>query len=539
MDQFLIKYGDQTLRLNKSKKLIALKIRSGTKKAMLKDVIGNPEIVENFSSDLGGFQILNVERHEKPLENTLDVLRASPAVAVGTHVFETSSDEVPFVPTGQLYIEYAKNAPIDDCIKLLDTHNLAILESRGERALIVQITPKSENPIKTAYALQQSPLIKIAEPELATPGRLTFNLPTDARIVDQWHLKNTGKHRGTSIGFKTGADARVVDAWEMAENLGSPNIIVAVIDDGFDLDHPDLSGSWKIVGPKDFTRNSISPLPDPLTEDWHGTACAGVAVGNADGTGIAGAAPRCRLMPVRWGRTLSDREIENWFSYVREQGASVVSCSWGALATYFPLSTRAFRAIEQCAREGRNGRGTVICFAAGNDNLDVNNIDSSSLNGFAVHPDIIAVAASNSRDEKSHYSNFGKEIFICAPSSGAGGWGITTSDVMGQYSRGNQSFDAGYSSGNYTDDFGGTSSACPLVAGICALILSIKPELKSEEVKNVLKSTSRKVGDINSYDSSGHSVYHGFGCVNAAAAVQSIRPDQVIRASPRAKSKSG
>jgi subtilisin family serine protease len=87
--------------------------------------------------------------------------------------------------------------------------------------------------------------------------------------------------------------------------LGNPQVVVAVIDDGFDLTHPDLSENGKIVSPKDFTRNSNNPSPDPLNKDWHGTACAGVAVGSANNSGIVGAAPNCRLMPVRWGSFLT------------------------------------------------------------------------------------------------------------------------------------------------------------------------------------------------------------------------------------------
>lgn len=246
-------------------------------------------------------------------------------------------------------------------------------------------------------------------------------------------------------------------------------------------------------------------------------------IGSADSKGILGAAPHCRLMPVRWGRELSDREIENWFGWVREQGAWVVSCSWGAAADVFKLSTRMSRAIARCAHEGRGGLGCVICFAAGNSNHDTNDPLGRSLDGFAIHPDVIAVAACNSRDERSNYSNFGKEIAICAPSSGAGGWGITTSDVTGRFRRNGMWVEAGYTPGAFTHYFGGTSSACPLVAGVCALLLSIKPELKAVQVKELIQRTARRVGDPASYDGNGHSPYHGYGCIDALAAVQALR----------------
>jgi subtilisin family serine protease len=528
LDRVSLNYGGQDLSLTKSEELVAVKPRPESR-SILSELIPQVTRTEAPASSLGGFELINVSDAERPMEETLDALRANPAITVGTHVFHTSDDKVPFVPTGQIYIECSPDAPLEQCQTLLEQHHLEIVEARGERELIVQVTPEAENPVKTAQALQQSPCIKVAEPDLATPGKIhQLALPTDAFIADQWHLRNTGSHRGTSLGFRAGADARVIDAWEASQSLGSPNVVVAVIDDGFDLSHPDLAGDWKVVAPWDFTRNSASPLPDPMLEDWHGTACAGVAVGNADGTGIVGAAPRCRLMPIRWGRDLSDREIENWFGYAREQGAWVVSCSWGAVARRFVLSTRASRAIDRCAREGRGGLGTVVCFAAGNEDRDIYDPASGSINGFAIHPDVIAVAASTSRDQRSDYSNCGERISVCAPSSGSGGWGITTSDVIGQYRRAGQTLEAGYSPGAYTNDFGGTSSACPLVAGICALILSIRPGMSAGDVRRLIERTPRKIGAPASFDADGHSRLFGYGCIDAAAAVGSLDEENAI-----------
>jgi subtilisin family serine protease len=524
MDEAEIKYGSGQLHLTKSPHLVGVKTRPGVAGAAAATLA--PELARppQKGEVLGGFRVINVE--DAPggdMEAALDTLRASDSVDVATHVYHTSEDEVPFVPTGQLYVQTAPNASDDEVQALLDEHKLEITEARGEGRFIVEVTPDSANPVKTAAALQASPLIEVAEPDLATPGMLkVFAIPADELLAEQWHLRNTGQHRGTTVGFKAGADARITAAWEHVGTLGDPSVVVAVIDDGFDLTHPDLSGVGRIIAPRDFTRNSIDPVPDLASEDWHGTACAGVAVGGANTQGIVGAAPGCLLMPVRWGRNLADSEIERWFAWVTAQGASVVSCSWGAAAKVFPLSTRARDAIAHCARNGRNGLGCVIVFAAGNDNHDIEDPAGASLDGFAIHPDVIAVAATNSRDEKSNYSNFGDAVSVCAPSSGAGGWGITTSDVTGQFVVNGVTIEAGYDAGAFTHRFGGTSSACPLVAGVCALLLSIRPQLTAAEVKTLIQRTARRVGDPASYDASGHSRLHGFGCINALAAVQAI-----------------
>ena len=140
-------------------------------------------------------------------------------------------------------------------------------------------------------------------------------------------------HGGQSVGYKQGADARVVAAWEALGGLGSSDVVVGIIDDGFDLSHPDLAS--KVVNPWDFGRNSSDVHPRPILNspsdgDWHGTSCAGVAVGNVGGGQIIGAAPNAKLMPMRMNDSLSPELVARWFDYMREKGAWVVSCSWSA-----------------------------------------------------------------------------------------------------------------------------------------------------------------------------------------------------------------
>jgi hypothetical protein len=514
-----IDYGGQQLSLTKSDRLIAVKPASGMLPGFEREIksLGG-RVSAQDTGTLGGFKILEFLDEKVDANQKLDMLRSNSAVAAGAHVFHTGKDNVPFVPTGELFIEFKADVPPEERQALIDSYKLQIIEARGENEVITRITPASENPVKTAAKLQQTGRVNVAEPELATPGRLKAVFVADPLLKEQWHLTNIGHHRGTNIGFKKGADARVLDAWERLGSMSDPSIVVAVIDDGFDLNHPDLAGPGKVVHPWDFSRNSDQPTPDPVTRDWHGTACAGVAVGRLGGGMIVGVAPAATLMPIRWGRDLADREIENWFGYVEKMGALIVSCSWGAAAEFFPLSTRASRAISQCATNGGNGQGCVIVFAAGNSNHDVNDPGNGTLDGFAVHPDVIAVAASTSRDERSDYSNFGKEIWVCAPSSGAGGWGVVTADVTGVIQLGGTNYPLGYARGDYTFDFGGTSSACPLVAGVCALILTANPGLAPKDVKEILRRTARKIG--SGYDNvTSHSIQFGFGCVDAAAAV--------------------
>ncbi|MFM7372717.1 MAG: S8 family serine peptidase, partial [Sphaerospermopsis kisseleviana] len=188
---------------------------------------------------------------------------------------------------------------------------------------------------------------------------------------------------------------------------------------------------------------------------------------------------------------------------------------------YFPLSLRQKAAITRAATQGRNGKGCVIVFAAGNANRPIDGTINEQnwpknilqgktawLSGFAVHPDVIAVSASTSLNKKAAYSNWGENISVCAPSNNAppGMWfqetgfvytqptintsllglGMFTTDQLGA---------AGYNPGNFTNNFGGTSSATPVVAGIAALILSVNPDLTAQQVNRILQETTDKIVD--------------------------------------------
>jgi subtilisin family serine protease len=322
-----------------------------------------------------------------------------------------------------------------------------------------------------------------------------------------------------------------------------------------DINHPDFQGPGKLVAPRDFRENDFLPLPGEA-EDNHGTSCAGVAVAEETGTGAVGVAPGCALMPIRTTGFLDDESIEQLFDWAVRNGASVISCSWGPSAVYFPLSLRQRAALTRAATRGRNGKGCVIVFAAGNANRPTNgkvnergwqnNVlkgPTEWLGGFATHPDVIAVSASTSLNKKAVYSNWGAEISVCAPSNNAPpgvglqgvgyvftapeittpirGLGIVTTDRVGG---------EGYDPSDFTRDFGGTSSACPLVAGVAALVLSANPDLTAVEVKQILQQTADKIVDPDAdpqlgfrkgtYENGGRSDWFGYGKVNALKAAQ-------------------
>jgi len=148
-------------------------------------------------------------------------------------------------------------------------------------------------------------------------------------------------------------------------------------------------------------------------------------------------------------------------------------------------------------------------FAAGNANPASNNVPRQ-VSDFAAHPESICVTASNSLDEHSDYSFFGPNAFLCAPTNGNDGVGITTAsvDVSG----------SGQLAVGYTSGFGGTSSATPLAAGICALMLTTNPNLTLTQIKSILRQSTDKIG--GGYNANGHSQFLGYGRINALKAVK-------------------
>lgn len=518
-----LRYGSGSLALNKSSTLAA--VHSGS---LLQHAAENQIASRSGSyqirnrSDLGNIRTLGAgtRRDSKSFESTIDRLLRPAEI---TNVYHSSPDMVPFVPTGTVYLEFHETADEQTRNDLITRHHLKLVRREFDGGLTLRADDHRLDAVEVCTALQQEPSVRIAEPDLSTEGEVKgFAAPNDALIDHEWYLENTGRNGGEASDLKAGADARVIAAWRLLQGLGSLDVVIGIIDDGFDLSHPDLAA--RSVHPWDFARNAanVSPEPNltsPQSGNWHGTACAGIAIGAAGAGNIVGAAPGCSWIPVRWS-SLEPIEIAKWFDYMRERGASIVSCSWGARATNYPLSTRVAKAISRCATEGREGKGSIIVFAAGNEGRDVNDPAHNSVNGFAVHPDVVAVGASDSLDEHASYSNTGKEIWICAPSSSDSGRGVTTADVTGEFI---DSIGAtrplGYVPGDYNEHFGKTSSSCPLVAGICGLVLSANPGLTAAECREILKQTARRIGDPGSYDADGHSRLFGYGCVHAEAAV--------------------
>lgn len=496
-------------------------------------------------------QLLEWQMLPEQLEAALEAARSAPQVLFASHVYRpTISPQSYFYLSNQLTVQFALGLSAEQIAAIVAPFGLRQgmpLEGVANTFVFDVASEAAENPIKIANRLMRLPQVLTAEPNMIVETE-PLHRPSDPLYPQQWHLFHAGGN-----ALVAGSHIDIERAWGITR--GSRSVVIAVSDDGFDLDHPDLQGLGKLVAPSDLKDRDNAPLPMASAEN-HGTSVAGLVIGEENGSGIVGVAPGCSFMPIRTTGFLDDESIERLFDGAVQQGADVISCSWSPATLYYSLTLRQQAALTRAATKGRGGKGCVILFSAGNANRPVSGTvnergwpqdvvkgQTKWLSGFAVHPDVIAVSASTSLSQKAAYSNWGEHIAIAAPSNNAApnvalprtgtvptgptvqkalpGRGMVTSDRIQA---------SGYSTDSYTNTFGGTSSACPVAAGVVGLMLSVNPDLTAREVRQILQSTTDKIVDPNpdpqlglhygSYDKNGHSLWFGYGKVNAFKAVQ-------------------
>lgn len=374
-------------------------------------------------------------------------------------------------------------------------------------------------PSEKAQAFIQALLsydsIEAAEPEVTMTALSTSASPPDDEYFDkQWAL--TSDDRGLNV----------VEAW--GQSTGK-DVTVAVVDSGILPDHPDiksqllpgydfLSDPWA-GGDNDGRDADPTDMGDAVEagecgndneatdSSWHGSHVAGIiAASTNNGTGVAGVAPDAKIVPVRaLGRCGGGADIVDAITWAsggsvngvpdNENPAQVINLSLGGpdiCPVYFQ------RTIDEAV-----ARGSIIVAAAGNEDQDAGFVSPAGCEN------VITVGASNASGDRAVYSNYGSTVDVTAP-----GGDLTTDDgVLSLFQH--------PSSGEPAYTFmQGTSQASPHVAGVVALMLSIKPDLTAEQVTETLTSTSQS---MHSCDRDAC----GAGIINAKAAVEQVASDQV------------
>lgn len=487
-------------------------------------ILGEFNLEEEFSA--AGVSILKT-RASRNSEAVRDaaraVLKQEPDVQFAGRVLVDPTSKAPVIYTENFFVKFDDEAKVTECKKLLKKHMLTVRSQVGYlRNTYFVGAPEGTGMAVFGIAqnLLAEPATEYCHPELIRKRRNRAVFPF------QWHLKKM-----TINSNVINQHASVEAAWSMSEGAG---VTIAVIDDGMDLGHEEFRGAGKIIAPRDVTRRSNDPRPG--NGDHHGTACAGVACANGE-FGASGVAPRARLMPIRLASGLGSQNEADAFVWAAQNGADVISCSWGPEdGTWWdpndplhrqkvPLPDSTRLAIDFAINNGRNGKGCVVLFAAGNGNESVDN------DGYASYAKVIAVAACNDLGSRSDYSDFGKAVWCAFPSSNGNPSltsGIWTTDRTGPAGYNPGQVSRGDVRGNYTNSFGGTSSACPGAAGVAALILAKSPHLRWDEVREIMKNSADKIDAANgNYDASGRSAWYGYGRLNARKAVELAAPAQL------------
>ncbi|MCG2767823.1 MAG: S8 family serine peptidase [Anaerolineae bacterium] len=309
--------------------------------------------------------------------------------------------------------------------------------------------------------------------------------PNDSLFTDQWGLHNTGQEGG-----KEDADIDAPEAWGII--TGTTGVMVAVIDTGVDYNHEDLDdGRVRTDIDKDYVNNDN----DAMDDHSHGTHVAGIiAAETNNGIGVAGIMWQAKILPLKVcskkGLCQSDH-IASAIRYAADQGAQVINMSLG--------DRKCSQTIADAVNYAHFDKGVVLVAAAGNDG-------DSLLSYPAKHDAIIAVGATDRNDKRAGFSNYGKELDVVAP-------GVSIYSTV---------LNNGY------DRMSGTSMASPHVAGVAGLLLSQRPTLTNNQVRDILRQSADDLGK------SGFDDLYGYGRVNAYRALQATAPSNPV-APERAK----
>lgn len=354
---------------------------------------------------------------------------------------------------GEFLVKY-KNSSAFTVLNQMSTEKSAGLTimSHHEPGQWFKVDINKSKEVKTIIDLLANPSI-----EYVVPNFKLYSFSTVPNVIDRTTLKEQWAI----------AKVQAEKAWTRAGNRGSKNVLLAVIDTGADYKHKALASN--MVPGFNFKDNNADPMDITGAKNpGHGTHCSGIiaANGTVEG-GTIGISPELSVMPLRFLGADGSGTLEDGIKaidYAIEKGAHVISASWGAAV---PRS-QALPLIEAVKRA--DDKGVIFVAAAANDgkNNDVTEVFPTN----AGTPNMIAVAASDDKDQKPSWSNYGKAtVHVAAP-------GLNIMSTLPADKYGNLS---------------GTSMATPLVAGLTAFLKAQDMTLTGAQIRALLQTSGAKV----------------------------------------------
>jgi subtilisin family serine protease len=319
-----------------------------------------------------------------------------------------------------------------------------VLDGKG---YFLRIREPNDNVVELSNKCIEEGWCNWAQPNFVRKTYLN-STPSDSYYIQQWHLQNVDS----------------AQAWDITK--GSTNITVAIIDDGVDWFHEEFATPGKITkkynlvennndpslaGTGDNTEKGLNVLLNLLGEKnfSHGTSVAGLAAASENGIGVVGVCPNCMLLPIRFltseisvgtivSLTTSDKNSSEAIRKAVDEGADVINNSW-SIGSFLPDIVRS--AIDYAHSKGRNGKGSIVVFSAGNGSMT--SCQTSPVYSPGNYLPVIAVGATDRNDNVTCYSSTGPELDVVAPGGTLEG-DIVTTDLVGPL---------GYSPKNAFDTF--------------------------------------------------------------------------------------
>jgi subtilisin family serine protease len=436
-----------------------------------------------------------MNRHRKTTVRAAVLLAAAAAVLLTAASFASHPSKAglsqmtlrgvaasPAHPNNQILVKFRKNISSALQSSAIAAYHSRALTKIARLGVYVLEIPADATAEEMMVSLRQNPDVEYAEPNVLMRALVT---PNDPLFKYQYALSNTGQTIGSVPGSpqgKASADIKAPTAWE--ETKGRADIVVAVVDSGVDMTHPDLKNKIKNSG-KDFINNDN----DATDDFWHGTFVAGiVGAQNDNGEGIAGVAWNCMILPVKvldnMGVGTTDK-VASGILWAADNGAAVINLSLGA-----ETGTETLRAALKYAYD----KGVVIVAAAGNGNGNV-------FYPAAYDTYVLSVAATDYNDARAEFSNYGARIDVAAP-------GVRILSTLPMWFFGPDLLPYGYGDG--------TSFAAPHVSGLAALIKGLKSWLTPAQIQDIIRFSA---DDVNSSQYLGKDEYLGYGRINMAKAL--------------------